>query len=623
MEKSSYPMNLRLIKSVFIILLLTASVSMAASVENEFIKIVVNDGPQDLGRFAVETTQSNQPLIFGRPIPWTSYTTVRIDGKEFIFGGESVKTLKRTGQDGLKGEFGKVVTQNITPEGIVTECDFNDVRVIQKLSFYRNPNSRVRDSALISYTVKNLGDAPHKIGVRLMLDTKLGANDGAPFRIGTKAFESEARFSQAELQDYWQTFDSLTSPNVMAQGTLRGEGLTPPDRMFLVNWGTLSDYPWEFNYEEGRSFVRAGELEKDTALALYWDEREVAAGSHYSVKTLYGMASLTLAPGALSLGLAAPGEAYFNSKQELLIVGYVSNTGGYDSTNTVATFDLPNGFRVVNGSLKENIGRLAAGQTRQLPLKVVVSGASAGTQYIRLSAESESLDPNSIQREIEIIAPPKITAEFIVPFQKTVTYNPYFDARLKFTNSTKHTAEPVQVKLRAGTNAVLPTYEFSQKFVPALKAGESTSVHWKVKVKDPKKTSANVGVDIYPTLGQFQSFDKTIQIRPPKIEFTLQSSRPTMNVGDYFYVSFGMRFAKPSDNISCSLQYDNQATRYLRHSLGDWSKESNVIMTTHSKNTDFHFRAEKAGVATFVLKKSGSTVNTLNITISPLKEASP
>ena len=46
------------------------------SIENEFIKLIVNQKPSDIGRFAIETTQGDPandkddyaPLIFGRPL---------------------------------------------------------------------------------------------------------------------------------------------------------------------------------------------------------------------------------------------------------------------------------------------------------------------------------------------------------------------------------------------------------------------------------------------------------------------------------------------------------------------------------------------------------------------------
>ncbi|HPU76195.1 MAG TPA: hypothetical protein PLG65_08470, partial [Bacillota bacterium] len=70
---------------------------------NDFIKIVVNPGPEEAGRFGVETTggdprnpaDDDLPLIYGRPLPWTSYTTVQVDGVDWVFGG---KTTRRAGR---------------------------------------------------------------------------------------------------------------------------------------------------------------------------------------------------------------------------------------------------------------------------------------------------------------------------------------------------------------------------------------------------------------------------------------------------------------------------------------------------------------------------------------------
>ena len=66
--------------------------------ENEFIAIIVNARDESDGRFSVNTTggdperlgDENRPLIYGttdNPGPVTSYTTVRIDGREYALAG--------------------------------------------------------------------------------------------------------------------------------------------------------------------------------------------------------------------------------------------------------------------------------------------------------------------------------------------------------------------------------------------------------------------------------------------------------------------------------------------------------------------------------------------------------
>ncbi len=122
--------------------------------ENEFIKITVNNEFLDQGRFAIDTTNgnpenpsdNNKSLIYGKPIPWTSYTSLLIDTKAYIFGGLSKKTLKRSGK---KSNFGNLISQESNSHGIETTCTFNQINVTQTLSFYRNPITKINDSTLI------------------------------------------------------------------------------------------------------------------------------------------------------------------------------------------------------------------------------------------------------------------------------------------------------------------------------------------------------------------------------------------------------------------------------------------------------------------------------------------
>ena len=45
------------------------------------------------------------------------------------------------------------------------------------------------DTCLVWYQVTNYGDVPQKVGLRFMLDTYIGANDGVPFTApGVKGF---------------------------------------------------------------------------------------------------------------------------------------------------------------------------------------------------------------------------------------------------------------------------------------------------------------------------------------------------------------------------------------------------------------------------------------------------
>ncbi len=78
-----------------------------------------------------------------------------------------------------------------------------------------------------------------------MLDTMCGSNDGAPFRVGSQAITTATALNGQEVPDYWQAFDSLSSPTVVCQSSLRGGNITPPDKVVLADWGTLADDTWD------------------------------------------------------------------------------------------------------------------------------------------------------------------------------------------------------------------------------------------------------------------------------------------------------------------------------------------------------------------------------------------
>ena len=181
------------------------------SIHNEFIKIVVNNKDAK-GRFSLETTLGNpdnrnddyQDLIYGKPIPWTSYTTLLIDNNPFIFGNPDKRLQRRTK---TKFNYASLDEQYVSDNRIISSTSIKNFDVSQKIGFYRNPNTNINDSMFIEYHVTNTSADTHYFGLRIMLDTKLGQNDGAPFRMGRDQITHEIQLSQKDLYAYWQAFD--------------------------------------------------------------------------------------------------------------------------------------------------------------------------------------------------------------------------------------------------------------------------------------------------------------------------------------------------------------------------------------------------------------------------------
>ncbi len=616
------------------------STSVSASdlliLSNEFIKIIVTHSPEAQGRFAIETTggdpkrdtDNDQPLVYGRPKPWSSYSTFLVGGTPYIFGGA---TSKRAGKSGY---YGKVVSQTVKDEAIVTVTDFGSIRVTQYLSLVRNPFVRVKDTALIAYKIENLGSRPEIVGGRIVLDTMLGQNDGAPFRIGAQAITGETQFSGSQILDYWQVFDSLSSPNVIAQGTLQSSdlGIAVPDRMALVNWGTLADSPWEFGYQPGRSFVREGEAEKDTALALYWNPDSLAPGEVRWIKTLYGLGGVSLAPGALSLGLSAPSEILPNSGDMFMVVGYILNSGGFDSANTVAAFDIPDAFQLMSGSPTVSLGTLPAGETRQVALFLKGKSAKAGDYPIRLRVTSGTVEPNQITRAITILPPPQLKASVTVTPPKNAAFPYYSDVNLTVSNPNALPMTSIEVQLLPSAASVVPSFESAQKWVYLLNPSGSQTLNWKIGLTPYAKPPVPLQFQIRSSVTD--PLDMSTQIPVPDFtpQYDLTLSRDTVSVDDVFYVTVWAQLPKDVPANAMDIYFNPSAIRFVRSSI--LPEQGRIQAPTLDKPTiihadltgiskslfrvpilKLHFKAETAGDTVLEMRLNGAPMSALPIQI--------
>ena len=200
------------------------------------------------------SVMKTKPLVYGMADPWTSYTTIQIDGRNYVFGGPTQTSA------GRQGPFGELISgpEVIQGNAISTVYKLGPVKAEQILSFTRSSTTGLQDTARIAYTLTNEDSVSHSVAMRLMLDTMLGANDGAPFRVEQQAVTTDTLFTGGAIPEFWQAFDSLADPQVMSQGTLRGSGVTPPDRVYFSNWGALAESIWDFDFDPGRIFPPEG-----------------------------------------------------------------------------------------------------------------------------------------------------------------------------------------------------------------------------------------------------------------------------------------------------------------------------------------------------------------------------
>ena len=260
-------------------------------------------------------------------------------------------------------------------------CRYGAVEVIQEISIVESTTTGYPDTTKIKYSIVNRDQVPHEIGLRVVIDTMLGENDGAPFRIGETAVQTDAVFDKERLPEFWQAFDTLTDPKVIAQGTLKGREATPPDLLYFTNWGSVADHHWEPPLVPDRDFTRAGEFELDSAAVYLWQPVPIPAAGSMTYVVYYGLGGVTVVPGQLQLGVSSPAQVVYSDDAEpFSVVAYIQNTGAAPAMSVRARLNLPSALRIAGGRPADiYIGKLDPGEVTQLHWQVRPTGSVFGT----------------------------------------------------------------------------------------------------------------------------------------------------------------------------------------------------------------------------------------------------
>ncbi len=206
---------------------------------------------------------------------------------------------------------------------------------------------RPLNTCLIKYKVENRDAKTHKIGLRVMIDTLIGQNDGVPFTIpGVPGLVSSSKDfrGHAEIPDFIQALEraDLDHPGTVVQMNLKLSDKLAPDRVSLTRWPVAPDSKGLFNRALLDVFdVRLENIGDDSCLVLYWNPVDMKAGEHRDMAFSYGLGNLK----GGKLGLTVGGTLAVG--REMTVVAYVAEP----QPGETATLELPKGFEFVEGSL--------------------------------------------------------------------------------------------------------------------------------------------------------------------------------------------------------------------------------------------------------------------------------
>lgn len=359
--------------------------------QSQYIAIAIDDGN---GQFTMAVPGGGPILLYGYPVPWSSFTSFRVDG---------------TAITNLYDPFGTMIqpptTTGDTNEGI-WQLGSGNLRVHQVVTLVNGPSSGRPDTYLIQYKVDNLDAVSHTVGCRVMFDTDLDDNDGAPFRVpGAGSVTRETQFDGAAIPSYFYVFNDLGRPDVAAQATLLDPQVgLGPDRVQIVNWDGIFATDFDYTVNPDTSVT------SDSAYAVYWLDHTVPAGQSIVFSTLYGLGTLhvdsaepLLTAQTAPASLSCVNHLYAPSPFDVTLT--LSNTvaGAPDPvTGVTATLDLPPGLELASGSATVNLPDMPADDVQFASWKVAADGNVSGPLDYSIEVATSNFGSKTLGYTIQV-----------------------------------------------------------------------------------------------------------------------------------------------------------------------------------------------------------------------------
>jgi hypothetical protein len=313
--------------------------------------------------------------------PWgrTNNTCLRIDGSERLFGqapGSWVAQADRGWRDGgVRSVWG---------------WDDKKVRASQLVELLRGEESNRRDTCLVRYLIENTDKVPHTIGIRFLLDTFIGSNDGVPFTIpGEPNLCADSRDFGKQVPAFIQALEreDLAHPGTVAHLKLKLGDREPPARVTLGAWPDdalqlLLGLPqargvntlWDVPVKPMKTLYPY-----DSAVVLYWDDKPLPPGGQREVAFAYGLGSVASSGGKVLLTV----DGSFKPGGELTVTALV----GDPAPGETVTLTVPAGF-TVGGPATQSVPQAsgeAGGRNRPVTWKVLAGPLGSYTLEVRTS----------------------------------------------------------------------------------------------------------------------------------------------------------------------------------------------------------------------------------------------
>jgi hypothetical protein len=358
---------------------------------NPYIAVQFHDGlkpgdvknamPDPSMRFGILMTREHDPkdpkkfkrLTFddwGR----TNNTCLRIDGNDYLFSYAPCAWVDRTAKLGKDASGRQREGLRSTLVVFLPGKKAPALQVAQTVEIVPGEQSHKLDTCLISYKLENKDDQPRSVGIRFLLDTFIGAEDGVPFTIpGQRDLcDTKLRFNSAsEVPDYIEALENadLKNPGTVARLQFRlGGNYETPTRVLLCGWPDkgLKRYGFKEADEEltywsvpfvSMRFLKDNRAERtdhtiapaDSCVVAYWDPKPLQPGETREVGFTYGLGNVANTEAGGKLLLSLGGRLVRDG--DLTLTALVSDP----QPGEKLSLELPTGVRLAEGTLEQDV----------------------------------------------------------------------------------------------------------------------------------------------------------------------------------------------------------------------------------------------------------------------------
>lgn len=348
-----------------------------SKVGNEFIEFyTASDGLFTIGTVEGNpdlSSDNNQPLLFGHSLPESSFSTFKIDDTNIIFEGSNTNINEE--------DFSSKSTMTI-----------DDVNIEQELKIVEGNAAGRKDVVRITYHVTNKADKAKNVGARIMLDTMLGESDETPFSVYGDDIFSETEYEGDDVPQVWHAFDSLTEPEIIAQGTIYKIPSMKPDIVQFTNWNRVKSTIWNYKTNSNREI-------NDSAVAMTWKEKTLAPGESRDYTTYYGISDVNNDnSGDVSFGTILSNdkiEKISGVFTEINLSSFIENNGTEKITNTSLDIDIPKELELVTNQGTAESNHIEVGTIEPFQ-------KSSTTFQLRVKNEYSNINTKSLEIAVHL-----------------------------------------------------------------------------------------------------------------------------------------------------------------------------------------------------------------------------